>query len=168
VYAHAGATRTVTGPASFQQWYTTDPTRTVNAEVVDQLRLAEDATRPGLFVFDDSSFFPLDGRGFETVAGASNFHFTTEIHASFHYVGGERFTFRGDDDLFVFVNGTLAIDLGGVHTPDDATIDFDAVAGELGLVTGRSYPIDVFHAERHTEQSNFRIETTIQCLGPVD
>jgi fibro-slime domain-containing protein len=26
------------------------------------------------------------------------------------------------------------------------------------------YPLDVFHAERHTSQSNFRIETSIDCL----
>jgi fibro-slime domain-containing protein len=169
VYAHAGGTPTVTGPSTFAQWYTTDPAGTANVEVADQLVLDEDPGTPGLFVYDDSSFFPLNGRGFDTDASVDNFHFTTEIHASFVYRGGELFTFRGDDDLFVFVRDRLVIDLGGVHTPQTATINFDAQAATLGLVRGDSYDLHVFHAERHTEQSNFRIQTTIDCfLPPVD
>jgi fibro-slime domain-containing protein len=35
----------------------------------------------------------------------------------------------------------------------------------LGLTVGVTYPLDVFHAERHTTQSNFRIDTTI-CAVP--
>jgi fibro-slime domain-containing protein len=27
--------------------------------------------------------------------------------------------------------------------------------------------MDIFHAERHTVQSNFRIETSIACFQPV-
>ncbi len=34
----------------------------------------------------------------------------------------------------------------------------------LGLTLGETYPMDIFHAERHTNESNFRIETTIQCF----
>lgn len=169
VYAHAGATRTVSGPGSFAQWFNTDPLAAFNVEVRDVLRLAEDAQRPGVFVYSDADFFPIDGRGFETGQGSNNFGFTTEIHTTFRYGGGERFTFQGDDDLFVFVNGRLAIDLGGVHTPEEGIIDFDARAAELGLVRGVVYGLDVFHAERHTVQSNFHIETTIECfLPPVD
>jgi fibro-slime domain-containing protein len=168
VYAHAGATRTVASPASFAWWYATDPNRAINVEVADHLVLTEDPPGSGRFVFDDDSFFPIDGRGFETGATSNNFHFTSEVHAEFRYRGGERFTFRGDDDVFVFVNGRLALDLGGVHTPEEQTIDFDGQAAALGLVVGQFYPLDIFHAERHTEQSNFRIETTIDCFDPID
>ena len=42
----------------------------------------------------------------------------------------------------------------------------------LGIEIGQTYPMDIFHAERHTNQSNFRIETTIDltCITnvPVD
>jgi fibro-slime domain-containing protein len=161
VYAPAGASPTVSGAASFDQWYR--DVAGVNQRFEQPLALAE--TSPGVFVFQDDDFFPLDGLGWPgEETGGHNFHFTTELHGTFLYRGGEVFTFTGDDDVFAFVNGKLALDLGGVHAPQSATIDFDAQASELGITTGQVYALDVFHAERHTSQSNFRIETSIDCL----
>ena len=40
----------------------------------------------------------------------------------------------------------------------------ELTVGALGLVVGQSYPMDIFHAERHTTASNFRVETTIDCF----
>lgn len=161
VYAHAGATPTVSGRASFDQWFRDAPG--VNMRFEQQLPLVEGP--PGTFTFDDQAFFPLDGLGWpnEEVYG-HNFLFTTEIHTSFRYRGGERFQFNGDDDVLVFVNDRLALDLGGVHVAQDGTIDFDARAAELGLVIGETYPLAVFHAERHTDQSHFKMVTSIDCF----
>lgn len=161
VYAPAGATATISGAASFDQWYR-DVAGT-NLTFTQPLPLVEGP--PGTFVHDDSTFFPLDGMGFpgEEVNG-HNFHFTTEIHATFQYRGGEIFQFTGDDDVWVFVNRKLALDLGGVHGAESATIDFDALATTLGITRGQQYPLDVFHAERHTVESNFRMTTTIDCF----
>jgi fibro-slime domain-containing protein len=160
VYAPGGATATVSGQASFDEWYR--DTAGVNMHFEQPLVLTE--TAPGTFVFDDQDFFPLDGLGFGNEGNPHNFHFTTEVHGTFRYQGGEVFTFTGDDDVFIFVNGKLALDLGGVHGPETASIDFDAQAAQLGITVGSVYTFDAFHAERHTTMSDFRIETSISCF----
>ena len=121
----------------------------------------------GSSVYDNSAFFPIDDMGFGNEGNPHNYHFTTELHATFDYQGGEVFTFTGDDDLWLFINDRLAIDLGGLHPEVSATIDLDQIADQLGIVVGGTYPMDIFHAERRTSESNFRIETTIECFEPV-
>jgi len=165
VHAAPGPTAVTSGPANFAQWYRDVP----GVNLPFQVPLPLTQVGASSFVFDNGAFFPLDGLGFGNQGRAHNFHFTTEIHTSFSYRGGEQFTFRGDDDVWVFVNRRLALDLGGVHGAEAGTADFDAQAAALGLTVGRTYPLDVFHAERHTSESNFRIETSIECfLGGIN
>lgn len=163
VYLPAGRTPATTGPAEFAQWYRA--TAGVNIEVPVELRLIEESK--GLYVYDSDAFFPVDGMGFNEVTRGHNFLFTTEIHTSFTYNGGEKFTFTGDDDLWLFINRKLAIDLGGTHPELKGEIDLDSEFARFGLELGKSYPMDIFHAERHTPGSNFRLETSIECFVPV-
>jgi fibro-slime domain-containing protein len=87
-----------------------------------------------------------------------NFAFTTEVHTKFKYMGGEHFDFVGDDDVWVFVNHKLAVDLGGLHGRETGTVDLDAQAAALGITKGSIYDLDLFHAERHSIESNFHVE----------
>ncbi|RMH00140.1 MAG: fibro-slime domain-containing protein [Deltaproteobacteria bacterium] len=162
VYAGQAGNPSTTGQANFDQWYRDVPG--VNQTIPWSLDLVEIA--PGTWGFDDQEFFPIDDQGFGNEGNPHNYHFTLELHSTFVYGGGEVFTFRGDDDLFLFLNGKLAIDLGGVHGPLEATVDLDAQAAALGLSPGGTYDFDLFFAERHTTQSSFRIETTISCFVP--
>jgi fibro-slime domain-containing protein len=167
----------LTDANSFNDWYR-DSDR--NMQFKKLLALKELGGSPGTYYFESleepfQNFFPLaENQGFgptpvneSTNPMHQNFLFTTEIHLLFEYVQGQVFKFSGDDDLWIFVNGKLALDLGGLHSRFNAAINFDAQAAALGIVAGQSYNMDIFHAERHTKESNFRIETNISCFTPV-
>lgn len=165
-----GPRSVITSKETFDQWYRTVPG--TNYELPKTLELVETRAGSGKYVFDSSAFFPLgtdEGFGV-TPAGNSlgkNFLFTTEIHLKFGYEQGQKFTFRGDDDLWIFVNGKLAMDLGSLHSPYEGTIDFDAQASTLGITPNNTYAMDIFHAERQTSGSNFHFETNIRCFESV-
>jgi fibro-slime domain-containing protein len=143
-----------TSRADFDEWYRF--TDGVNRPYLLYLLFAANG---GVFTFSSKAFFPLDGAGWGNSPHKShhNFGFTTEIHTAFEYRGGEEFTFTGDDDVWIFVNRKLAIDLGGLHPPKSQTLNLDS----LGLIPGTQYPFDLFHAERHSASSNFRVDTTL-------
>jgi fibro-slime domain-containing protein len=160
----------ITSAETFAQWYVTTPG--VNQEFNKQLALVESPPGSGEYVYETADFFPLEPtEGFGVTPAnhhlGKNFLFTTEIHVMFTYAAGQKFSFRGDDDLWIFVNGKLALDLGGMHGAEEGTIDFDAQAAALGITPGNSYSMDIFHAERHTDLSNFKFTTNISCFTPV-
>jgi fibro-slime domain-containing protein len=112
-------------------------------------------------------FFPIDdGTPYATAFGNQgrlhNYSFTFELHTVFTYKGGEYFNFRGDDDVFVFINHQLVINLGGIHDPEAAQVNVDT----LGLTLGQTYPLDFFSAERHVVGSNILFETTLNLQPP--
>jgi fibro-slime domain-containing protein len=160
-----GKTSTTAGKENFDQWYRDVPgvnmSYLVAFHFVQNGRVMTFAASQGNEGKPDSFYFPVDNAGFGNQWMYHNFSFTTELHTSFKYNGGEVFTFQGDDDVFVYMNQRLAVDLGGVHGQDTKTVDLDAQAAALGITKGNVYELAIFNAERHMGQSNFRIDTTM-------
>ncbi|MCQ2055275.1 MAG: fibro-slime domain-containing protein [Fibrobacter sp.] len=120
----------------------------------------------GLFFLDDFEYLDeaktvkniffdqLDGsRG----VGIHNYGFTMKFQAKFVYVPGQKFEFTGDDDVWVYINNRLVVDIGGQHAEVNGSVDLDT----LGLTPGETYPFHIFYVERHTGSSNFKMRTSM-------
>ncbi|NTX40970.1 DUF4215 domain-containing protein [Myxococcus sp. CA033] len=165
-YAKEGQSSLTThGAAAFAQWFR--DTAFVNKPEVGTLILHRQPN--GSYIFDNQSFFPLDNLGWvasgqEPLRGDNgnparprNFSFTSETRYWFEYKGTEVLDFRGDDDVWVFINRILALDMGGVHGAMSGNVSLSNQATRLGLTPGGIYEVAVFQAERHTTASSYRL-----------
>jgi fibro-slime domain-containing protein len=164
-YAHdAAGTATTHGPDRFFEWFHDAPNDGQNANQSKTIMLSlglVGGSNPPRYVYDNQAFFPIDNDLFGNQGFNHNFSFTVQVHTKFLYSGSEVFQFDGDDDVWVFINGQLAIDLGGVHSTQSQKFDLKANAAAFGLTECTDYPLDLFFAERHTTQSDIRIDTTL-------
>ncbi len=152
---------------SFNMWYRDYPG--INQTFKENIELKLIDKNSGKYEFSSNAFFPLTDRGYGNFTQSNyrtNFHFTTHIQTYFKFRGnGERLDFTGDDDVWVFVNGVRAIDLGGCHNAQNGYFTLDAETHQSGakynakynLFEGGIYPISFFQAERHTNLSNFKL-----------
>ena len=87
--------------------------------------------------------------------GGRNLHFCTESHANFRFRKGLKFSISGNDDIWVFVDNKLAIDIGGTHLAAPGYIDMDKFLPNAEI--GKYYDIDIYTCNRRSTSSDLKI-----------
>ncbi len=126
---------------------------------------------------DESGFYPLENLGYEQPGlltatskvnnGAKNGGFTLRGESQFVYNKASKlyFTFTGDDDVYMYINGTLALDLGGAHGQNSKTVNLnDLDATKYGLKEGQVATFTFFYMERCSDASTFGIKTNMELV----
>ena len=187
---------TTTGPVNFDMWYNDTPGWNMSTKI-NLLLTRQGSTN--IYFFENPYFFPIDGRlfGEDTLYNGKDksadmtphhYHFTMELHATFYYDAAttKYYEINGsDDDMYLYINDKLVIDLGGVHSAkfkklelngNDAIIYTKNNEGDpwvpeytiSDLFEGAdNYDFDLFYAERHQRSANLRFATSLE-LEPAD
>lgn len=116
----------------------------------------------------------VDGATMETSLDTNkhNWFFGMQYNFTFtlgDYTGPLTYYFRGDDDFWLFVDGNLVVDLGGIHDPVGQKIDLSTVIDMKDKET--PHKINIVYLERGGNASTCYMEFTlpnIEAVPPVD
>jgi len=161
---NGGTAGTTSGVEHFDLWYKDDAKRN---GINTNMRLNHQGN--GIFRFDSSSFFPIDGQGLEDDKDdeyGHNYWFTLQYHAKCTYRPGQTLSFSTSDDLFIFINDRLVLDYGGIYIDAARTgsLNLDQINQEknFGLKDGDVCDFDLFWAQRYTLLSVLILEKSIE------
>ena len=128
----------------------------------------------GLAVLGDGSLFAntnivqnnKSAIGYSDDQVAHNWYFGMEYEFTFtlgDYVGPLNFYFRGDDDFWLYVDGELKMDLGGIHSSVGQYLDLSYLRQE----PDKEHTIKIYYLERGGYGSSCYIQFTLPNVQPV-
>ena len=117
------------------------------------------------------NFYPLDKvlPSYEESQTSHNYYFGMRYDVTFKigdYVGPLNYKFTGDDDLWVVLDGKkIVIDLGGIHSAAEKTVDLWQYIGQAANLTDaqkqQNHTLTILYMERGAGESNCQMKFTL-------
>lgn len=136
-----------------------------------------DTTNGAIYEDDSASsenFYPIENLGYEQPGLLKqtsevdeknrNGNLTLRGESQFVYEQDKNlyFQFKGDDDVYMFINGVLALDIGGAHGSHAKKVELNNLdADKYHLEDGKVATFTFFYMERCSDSSTFAIETNM-------
>lgn len=162
--------------------YQESSTTTLNPFLPVRDKNTEDGMTINPYYQDDGVINAVKGQPTEDTLYKRNYNFAMVSEGEFVYHADDElfFEFEGDDDVYLFINGELVMDIGSAHSIDSVRFELNdyvnaAKAGTLGsdarnkalaLEEGNTYSFKFYYMERHSYGSNIRICTNIKVTDP--
>ncbi|MHC5026630.1 MAG: fibro-slime domain-containing protein [Planctomycetota bacterium] len=146
----------ITDADSFGQWFTDE----FGTNLSQQHWITLSRNDEGVYEYMDDEFFPIDDRLFGNEDRPHNYLFTYAIEAEFTYeaCSGQFLEMMGSDDIWVYFDDDLVIDLGGMMANTWQRIDLD----RAGLEDGQTYSARIYYAQRQHTSARFRLRSTVE------
>jgi fibro-slime domain-containing protein len=145
----------ISSAESFAQWFLDTPNQNTSRRLsIDMVRGSSN-----VYAFTSGDFAPINGELYGNQGLAKNRGFTFAFTGTCAYkkCAGQFFEYAGDTDAWLYVNGQLAMDMGGKHVGQSQFVDMD----RLGLVDGETVTVHFFYAQRSDTNAAFSLRTNV-------